>query len=102
MTDDAFGLSTLGQILVPVTDIDRATAFYRDQLGIPFLFAYPGIAFFDADGVRLYLATPEQPDFDGRATLYFKVADIGAAVAALEGRGVEFRNKPHVVHRDAA
>jgi methylmalonyl-CoA/ethylmalonyl-CoA epimerase len=100
--NDELGLSTLGQILVPVTDIDRATDFYRDQLGIRFLFSYPGIAFFDADGVRLYLATPEQPDFDGRATLYFKVADIGAAVAALEGRGVEFRNKPHVVHRDAA
>ena len=55
-----------------------------------FLFAFPGIAFFDADGVRLYLAEPEAPDFDGRATLYFRVPDIHAAVAALEGRGVAF------------
>src|SRR4051794_130381 len=101
MTDDAFGLSTLGQILVPVTDIDRATAFYRDQLRVPFLFAYPGIAFFDADGVRLYLASPEQPDFAGRATLYFRVPEIEVAVATLRSRGVTI-GEAHVVHRDAA
>ena len=100
MTDDDFGLSTLGQILVPVTDAERATAFYRDQLGMRFLFAFPGIAFFDADGVRIYLAQPEAPDFAGRATLYFKVPDIHAAVSTLEGRGVTFSGKPHVVHRD--
>ena len=100
MTDDAFGLSTLGQILIPVTDVDRATAFYRDQLGVRFLYAYPGIAFFDADGVRLYLATPESADFGGRATLYFKVPDMRAAVATLQGRGVAI-GEPHVVHRDA-
>ena len=100
MTDDAFGLSTLGQILVPVTDVDRATAFYRDQLRIPFLYAYPGIAFFDADGVRIYLASPEAPDFDGRATLYFKVSDIQSAVATLRERGVVI-GEPHVVHREA-
>ena len=96
---DAFGLSTLGQILVPVTDVVRATAFYRDQLKVPFLYAYPGIAFFDAGGVRLYLASPEGAEFGGRATLYFKVPDIQAAVAALRGRGVGV-SEPHVVHRD--
>lgn len=100
MTDQPFGLGKLRQVLVPVTDVDRATAFYRDQLGIPFLFAAPGAAFFDADGVRLYLVTPEQPAFDGRATLYFRVNDIHKAAAALEGRGVVFAEGPHVVHRD--
>jgi methylmalonyl-CoA/ethylmalonyl-CoA epimerase len=100
MRDDTFGLSTLGQILVPVTDVERATAFYRDQLGMTFLFAFPGIAFFDADGVRIYLAQPEAADFGGRATLYFKVPAIHAAVAVLERRGVAFSGPPHVVHRD--
>jgi methylmalonyl-CoA/ethylmalonyl-CoA epimerase len=100
MSDDTFGLSTIGQILVPVTDVDRATAFYRDQLGIPFLYAYPGIAFLDAGGVRLYLANPESADFGGRATLYFTVADIHSAVAALAARGVAL-GVPHVVHREA-
>ena len=69
MTDDAFGLSTLGQILIPVTDMERSTAFYRDQFGMRFLYAFPGIAFFDADGVRIYLAQPEAADFGGRAAL---------------------------------
>jgi len=100
VSEPEFGLSTVGQVLVPVSDVERATAFYRDALGIPFLFAFPGMAFFDADGVRLYLAQPESPDFGGRATLYFRVPDIDAAVSALEARGVEFGARPHVVHRD--
>ena len=71
MTETPFGLSTIGQILVPVRNAERATAFYRDALGLPFLFAFPHMAFFDADGVRLYLSEPESADFRGKATLYF-------------------------------
>ena len=100
MTDPAFGLATIGQVLVPVRDAEVATAFYRDVLGMRFLFAFPHMAFFDADGVRLYLAEPEAPDFRGRATLYFRVPDIAAAVAELEARGVVFTHPPHVIHRD--
>ncbi len=102
MTEPSFALSTIGQILVPVRDAEASTAFYRDVLGLPFLFAFPHVAFFDADGVRLYLAEPERPDFGGRATLYFRVDDIAAAVAALEARGAVFGEPPHVVHRDPA
>lgn len=100
MSEQPFGLGRIGQVLVPVTDLERATAFYRDTLGIPFLFAYPGMAFLDADGVRLYLAAPEAPDFAGRATLYFRVRDIHEAVSALEARGVRFGGRPHIVHSD--
>jgi methylmalonyl-CoA/ethylmalonyl-CoA epimerase len=100
MPDQPFGLSTIGQILVPVSDVARATAFYRDQLGMRFLFEYPGMAFFDAGGVRLYLAQPEEPGFRGVATVYYRVPDLDDAVAALEARGVEFTVKPHLVHRD--
>jgi len=100
MTDTAFGLATIGQILIPVSDVARATAFYRDRLGVRFLFGFPGMAFFDADGVRLYLAEPEEPGFGGHTTLYFRVPDIASAVAELEGRGVVFTHPPHVVHRD--
>jgi catechol 2,3-dioxygenase-like lactoylglutathione lyase family enzyme len=102
MTDQAFGLSTIGQILVPVRDIERATTFYRDILGMRLLFAYPGMAFFDADGVRLYLSEPETPAFDGRATIYFRVADIDDAVTRLEQRGARFAQRPHIVHRDGS
>ena len=99
MTDTGFGLSTIGQLLVPVTDVERATAFYRDQLGVPFLFSYPGMAFLDAGGVRLFLAVPESPASSGHVTIYFRVPDIDAAFAALRGRGVAFTDEPHVVHR---
>jgi predicted enzyme related to lactoylglutathione lyase len=100
MTDTPFALATIGQILVPVRDIARALPFYRDQLGIRFLVEFPHMAFLDADGVRLYLAEPEAPDFRGRATIYFRVDDITEAVAALEARGVVFTVPAHAVHRD--
>jgi catechol 2,3-dioxygenase-like lactoylglutathione lyase family enzyme len=100
VNEQPFGLSTVGQILIPVRDVQRATAFYRDILRLPFLVAFPGMAFFDADGVRLYVAEVETAAFEGRATLYFRVADLQAAVSALEARGAIFSDRPHVVHRD--
>ena len=97
------GLGTIGQIHVSVTDVDRSVAFYRDVLGIPFLFRVPGqpMAFFECDGVRLYLGVPESEDFRSRGVLYFTVEDIGEAHRVLAGRGVPFRDGPHVVHRTA-
>ena len=100
MTEQPFGLSAIGQILVPVRDVARATAFYRDQLGMRFLFAYPHMAFFDAEGVRIYLSEPEAPDFNGVATIYYRVDDIAAACATLRGRGVQFTGAPQLIHRD--
>jgi catechol 2,3-dioxygenase-like lactoylglutathione lyase family enzyme len=103
-TPDAtrFGLGPIGQVLVPVADVERAAAWYRDVLGIRYLFGFPGMAFLDADGVRLYLASPSEPGFDGRATLYFRVPDIHAAVAELEGRGVTFAGQPHLIFDDGS
>lgn len=99
MTDTDVRLSRIGQIHVTVSDVDRALAFYRDGLGIPFLFSYPQMAFLDCDGVRLFLGPAESEQFGGRATLYFTVPDINAAVASLASRGVAFPDPPHVVHR---
>jgi catechol 2,3-dioxygenase-like lactoylglutathione lyase family enzyme len=95
------GLGSIGQIHVSVTDVDRSVAFYRDVLGIPFLFRVPGqpMAFFDCDGVRLYLGAPESEDFRSRGLLYFTVENIGEAHHVLAERGVAFRDGPHVVHR---
>ena len=101
MTTGTFpGLSTIGQILVPIEDVDRAVEFCRDVLGMRFLFRYPGIAFFDCDGVRLYLAKPERQEFAGRPTIYYRVDDIAESVRTLEERGIAFTGGPHVVHRD--
>lgn len=92
-----FGLSTIGQIAVHVQDLERAVAFYRDRLGLRFLFqAPPGLAFFDAGGVRLMLSRPEG-DAGGTSILYFKVEDIRAATAALRDRGVAIVDEPHVI-----
>ena len=97
-----FGLGPIGQVLVPVSDVDAATAWYRDVLGIRLLFAFPGMAFLDAGGVRLYLARPEEPGFDGPVTLYFRVPDIHAAVEELEARGVAFSDRPRMIFDDGA
>lgn len=96
---EEFGLGPIGQIHVSVSDVDRAVEFYRDRLGMRFLFQYPGMAFFDCDGIRLYLGVPEDASFASRATIYYRVDDIAAAVDALEARGVVFLERPHVVHR---
>jgi len=79
------GVRTIGQIHVSVSDIDRSVAFYRDVLGIRFLFDVPGrsMAFFDVGGVRLYLGRPETPDFRSTPILYFSVDDVDEAYEAL-------------------
>jgi methylmalonyl-CoA/ethylmalonyl-CoA epimerase len=94
-------LGDIGQISVRATDLDRATAFYRDVLGLPFLFAAPpGLAFFQCGPVRLMLSGSESPEFDHAASvLYFNVEDIDAAWRTLKDRGVRFRDEPHQIHR---
>jgi catechol 2,3-dioxygenase-like lactoylglutathione lyase family enzyme len=95
-------LSTIGQILVPVADVDRAVTFYRDRLGLPFLFQYPGMGFMECGGVRLLLGIPEAGQATGPVTIYYRVSDIDAAVEALTERGVVFVSPPHLVHRAEA
>ena len=91
-------LSTIGQIAMIVKDLPRATAFYRDRLGMKFLFAAPGLAFFDCGGVRLMLGPAEKPEHDHPGSvLYFKVDDIDVAYADLGSRGVPFIEKPHLI-----
>jgi methylmalonyl-CoA/ethylmalonyl-CoA epimerase len=92
-------LSRIGQIAVHAKDVERATAFYRDTLGMKLLFqAPPQLAFFDCDGVRLMLSAPSEAEFDHPGSvLYFRVDDIRAAHAELSRRGVVFRDQPHLV-----
>lgn len=92
-------LGEIGQIAVPVHDVARATAFYRDALGLPLLFeAPPGLAFFDCGGVRLMLSLPEGEGQDHPASvLYFRVPDIVKAYQELSARGVAFVADPHKV-----
>jgi methylmalonyl-CoA/ethylmalonyl-CoA epimerase len=98
--ETSFSLSRIGQIAVPVHDVAAATAFYRDVLGMRFLFDAPGLAFFDCGGVRLMLTRPESPELDHPASiLYYQVDDVPAAYEALRARGVVFEGEPHIVHK---
>jgi methylmalonyl-CoA/ethylmalonyl-CoA epimerase len=95
---DVFGLNRIGQIAVPVADIDRAVRFYRDTLGMKFLFqAPPGLGFFDVGGVRLMLDAPAAAQAGGASVIYYKVSDIEAACRTLKERGVVMEAEPHVI-----
>jgi len=94
------GIAGIGQIAVNARDLPRAMAFYRDVLGLPLLFEVPHMAFFDCAGIRLMLGRASEPRFDHPGSiLYYRVADIAAAHAALVARGVVFEQPPHRVAR---
>jgi methylmalonyl-CoA/ethylmalonyl-CoA epimerase len=93
-----FGLDQVGQIAIPVTDVERAIAFYRDVLGMRFLFkAPPGLGFFDCGGVRLMLDGPAAALAGTASALYYKVPDLQVAHATLLARGVAFEAAPHLI-----
>lgn len=100
MTVENVGIERIGQIAVAVQDVDRAADFYERVLGLPLLFKFPGLAFFDCGGVRLMLSKAERPEFDRTSIIYYRVPDVPAAATELESRGVVFEGQPHVVHRD--
>ncbi|MES2178886.1 MAG: VOC family protein [Gemmatimonadota bacterium] len=92
-------IAGLRQVALTVSNVDRAVAFYRDAVGLTFLFAAPpSLAFFDIGGVRLMLAPPEGEFTAGvSSVLYFKVADIEGAHAEMTARGVVFTDEPHFI-----
>ncbi len=94
-----FGLATIGQIALTVTDVAQAIAFYRDTLGMKLLFEVPNMGFFDCDGVRLMISGSEKPDEHYGSVIYFKVPDIQQAYATLSERGVPFEGNPHLLAR---
>lgn len=96
--EQATGIGRIGQIAIPVKDVSRATAFYRDVLGLRLQFEVGGMSFFDCDGVRLMLAVPEEAQYDHPASIiYYKVADIAAEHAAMMARGAQFLRDPHMI-----
>ena len=93
-----FALSKVGQIAVRVKDLDRATAFYRDKLGLKHLHQAPSLSVLDCGGITLLLARPENAAEDHPASIiYFDVEDIQTAFKSLSDRGVSFVEKPNKV-----
>jgi len=95
---ERFGLAQIGQIAIVTKNTAAMTDFYRDKLGMKFLFNAGQLAFLDCGGIRIMLSPPERPEFDHPASvLYFKVANIQSAHQALAARGVKFEDQPHLV-----
>jgi len=93
-------LARIWQIAVNAHDVDRATAFYRDVLGLQHLFRAGQLSFFDCGGVRLMLDKAEKPEFDHPSSiLYFQVADIQATYQRLKEAGAKFEDTPHQLAR---
>jgi predicted enzyme related to lactoylglutathione lyase len=93
-------LGVLGQISRPASDISRAVEWYEKVLGLPHLYTYGDLAFFDCGGTRLFLSAAEDPAKVGEpSVLYFRVDDIHLAYDELTARGIAFEGAPHLIHR---
>jgi len=90
-------IQRIGQIHITVSDTDRAVEFYRDKLGLKFLFRAQQMAFFDCGGVRLMLAPPEADGVRYSSILYLVVDDIEKSYHALEAGGVKTVTKPRLI-----
>ncbi len=98
MNTEQKGLGLIGQIALPVTNIEQSVNYYRDQLGMKFLFkAPPNLAFFDCNGIRLMLDEPAKANAGKSSIIYFSVSDIQATFKSLSNNGVSFNQKPHLV-----
>jgi methylmalonyl-CoA/ethylmalonyl-CoA epimerase len=91
-------LSHIGQIALPVIDVDRAETFYANAIGLRKLYRFGDLSFFDCAGVRLLLEKAHDPAaFKAQGCIYFRCADIALTVATLEKRGVTFTHRPHCI-----
>jgi methylmalonyl-CoA/ethylmalonyl-CoA epimerase len=90
-------LDGIAQIALTVTDLPRAKAFYKDILGLTFLFDAGSMAFFRCGTIRLMLGLAEQPVAPAGTILYYKVVDIQSTHVALTEQGVAFLQPPHLV-----
>ena len=92
-------LGPIGQIARSVSDTKASETWYRDVLGLPHLYTFGPLAFFDLGGTRLMLS--QEGGATKESILYLRVPDIGAAHATLSARGVKFTHAPHMIHRHA-
>jgi len=95
-------LGAIGQVSLSIRDVARAERFYGETLGLPHVFTFGDLAFFDADGTRIYLHRKDEAEWRPGSILYFRVDDIHAAQERLAGRDVQFTGAPHVIFTDDA
>ena len=97
--DGGVHLEEIGQIALTVGNLEEAKAFYRDILGMKFLFDAGTMAFFQCGSVRLLVGAGDQQAVTSGTIVYFRVPDIESASAALKEKGVVFMQEPHLVAR---
>lgn len=91
-------IQKIGQLGVPVKDIERAVDFYKEKLGLPLLFQVGNLAFFDCNGLRLLLSPPEKEEFaHASSIIYFQVENIKEAYEVFVEKGVTFIDEPHLI-----
>ena len=98
MTDPT-ELTSVGQVALYVTSVEHAERFYRDVLGLPHLYTFGDLVFFDCGGTRLYLHTVEPEKWVAGSVVYFRVGDILASYDKLTAAGVHWSGAPHLIHR---
>ncbi len=91
-------LGVIGQLCREVRDIAESERFYGETLGLPHLYTFGNLAFFDCGGVRLFLEQCESAP-GPQSVIYFRVSDIRTAYDELVGRGLSFTSAPHMIHR---
>lgn len=85
-------------IIVPVADMDRSLAFYRDTLGCTALSQTPSFSFLDGGALRIGLQqTDEEPNDASLIRIVFETEDVLGKHTTLVRRGVRFTSDPHPV-----
>ncbi|WP_020063060.1 VOC family protein [Bacillus sp. 123MFChir2] len=91
-------IQKIAQIGVPVKDLDRAIHFYKDKLGLSLLFTTDSMAFFECNGLRLFLSLPEKEKFvQSSSVIYFQVENIKETYIDLLSKEITFIDEPHIV-----
>ena len=93
-------LGAIAQIARTVQDIKQSQDWYGKVLGLPHLYTFGNLAFFDCGGTRLMLSQEPKAQ-PAESILYLRVTDITAAHESLKSRGVDFMSAPHMIHRHA-
>ncbi|MFC4779166.1 VOC family protein [Paenibacillus sp. GCM10023252] len=93
-----FNITRIGQVSIPVQNIEQAAKFYHETLGLTLLFQLSNMAFLECNGVRLMLSVPEHEEYNHPSSIfYFNVEDIHASYETLLARDVTFLGKPHII-----
>ena len=100
MDEVELNLGPLGQVSLLGRDVAQTEAWYRDVLGLPHIFTFGDLVFFDCAGTRLYIRHVPEDEWRPSSILYFLVPDITVAHGLLTERGVRFKGAPHMIYSD--